>query len=463
MRYLPHTPEEVRSMLDAAGRGSIDELFATIPEEARCRAPLEVPEAMGENQLMRHLRELGRGNRGAAMLSFLGAGMYAHHIPPAVDQLLLRSEFYTAYTPYQPEVAQGTLLAIWEFQTMVSELFGLPLANASLYDGASAAAEAALMAQRLTGRSKIVLCQTVHPQYRETVASYLSGPALAHAAEPLVRQVPFAKSGAIDLGALTASLDDSVAAVIVGYPSYVGPLSDLRALSQECSARGVLLIAAVAEPYALALAESPGALGADIVVGEGQPLACPPQYGGPGVGLFACKDERRFLQQLPGRVCGETVDSQGKRGFVLTLSTREQHIRRERATSNVCTNQGLIALAFAIRMSLLGKSGFQAVAQQCMAKARYLRERLLALPGVASAFDEAPFFNEFAVRFSDEPAGASGGAAARVLARLEQEGIIGGYDLGRSDPGLADCLLIAVTEEHTRGDLDRFVAALAAR
>jgi len=450
MRYLPHTPEEVRSMLDTAGRGSIDELFATIPASARYSEALDVPAPMGESQLMRHLREIGQSNRGASMLSFLGAGMYAHHIPPAVDQLLLRSEFYTAYTPYQPEVAQGTLLAIWEFQTMVSELFGLPLANASLYDGASAAAEAALMAQRLTGRSKVVVCQTVHPQYRATIQSYLSG-----SPEELVVDVPFGASGAADVATLTQRIDDNVAAVVVGYPSFVGPLSDLRALSQACSARGALLIAAVAEPYALALAEAPGALGADIVVGEGQALACPPQYGGPGVGLFACKDDRKFLQQLPGRVCGETVDSQGKRGFVLTLSTREQHIRRERATSNVCTNQGLIALAFAIRMSLLGRSGFQEVARQCMAKARYLRSALLTLPGVSAAFADAPFFNEFAIRFAP-----SRGTAAQVLARLEQAGIIGGYDLGRSERTLEDCLLVAVTEEHTKADLDRLLAAL---
>lgn len=452
MRYLPHTPEEVRSMLEAAGRGSIDELFATIPEAARFRGALDVPEAMGEAQLMRHLREIGGSNRGASMLSFLGAGMYAHHIPPAVDQLLLRSEFYTAYTPYQPEVAQGTLLAIWEFQTMVSELFGLPLANASLYDGASAAAEAALMAQRLTGRSRVVVCQSVHPHYRETIRSYLSG-----SPDELVMEAPFAASGAADVALLTSRLDDGVAAVVVGYPSYVGPLSDLRALSQACAARSTLLIAAVAEPYALALAEAPGALGADIVVGEGQPLACAPQYGGPGVGLFACKDDRKFLQQLPGRVCGETVDSQGKRGFVLTLSTREQHIRRERATSNVCTNQGLIALGFAIRMSLLGRTGFQEVARQCMAKARYLRSELLRLPHLSAAFSDAPFFNEFALRLGPER-----GTASDVLRRLEAQSIIGGYDLGRSDPGLGDCLLIAVTEEHSRADLDRFVAALRA-
>jgi glycine dehydrogenase subunit 1 len=452
MRYLPHTAEEVRSMLDAAGRGSIEELFATIPAAARFQGALDVPPALGESQLMRHLRELGRENRAAGCLSFLGAGMYAHHIPPAVDQLLLRSEFYTAYTPYQPEVAQGTLLAIWEFQTMVSELFGLPLANASLYDGASAAAEGVLMAKRLTGRSKILACQSVHPHYRQTIVSYLSG-----GTEESVFEQPLSRSGGVDTEALASRIDEDTAAVIVGYPSYVGPLTDLRALSQACAAKGALLIAAVVEPYALALAESPGALGADIVVGEGQPLACPPQYGGPGVGLFACKDERKFLQQLPGRVCGETVDSQGKRGFVLTLSTREQHIRRERATSNVCTNQGLIALAFAIRMSLLGRTGFQAVAHQCLAKAQYLRSQLLLLPGISPAFGEAPFFNEFAVRCSKER-----GPASVVLGRLEAQGIIAGYDLGRADPALADCLLIAVTEEHSRADLDRLVTALAA-
>ncbi|HSC88556.1 MAG TPA: aminomethyl-transferring glycine dehydrogenase subunit GcvPA, partial [Polyangiaceae bacterium] len=455
MRYLPHTPAEIEEMLQAAGLTSIDQLFDTIPEEVRFRGELGIPDALSEAALMRHVNELSEKNGGARLLSFIGCGMYSHHVPPAVDQLLLRSEFYTAYTPYQPEVAQGTLQAIWEFQTMVSELYGLPLANASLYDGASATAEAVLMARRLTGRNRVLLSGCVHPDYRETTVSYLAGNAYVGGDEaaPAGSCVTVATDarGSADIAALTAALDESVACVVIGYPSYLGAVSDLRGLADACHARGVLLVATVTEPYALAVLAPPGSWGADIVVGEGQALACPPQFGGPGVGLLACRDDRKFLQQLPGRICGETVDVHGKRGFVLTLSTREQHIRRERATSNICTNQGLIALAFAIRVSLLGKTGFVDVAKQCLAKAHYLRSALLALPQVEAGFSDAAFFNEFAIRVPGLP-------AAALLERLEKQGILGGVDLGRFDAALADRVLIAVTEQHTREDLDRLVA-----
>ena len=449
MRYLPHTPEDIAAMLEAIGKPSLDDLFQSIPEAARFSGDLALEPALGEPALMRHLRDLSRKNTGAELLSFLGAGMYNHHIPPAVDQLLLRSEFYTSYTPYQPEVAQGTLQAIWEFQTIVSELYGLPLSNASLYDGASATAEGALMACRLTKRGKVVLCHSVHPDYRAVTATYLGGRDDLSCVE-----VSFGSDGAPDLALLSAAIDTNTAAVIVGYPSFVGPLADLRALAKLVHAQGALLVTANSEPYALALAESPGALGADIAVGEGQAIACPPQFGGPGVGLFACRDERQFLQQMPGRICGETVDSNGERGFVLTLSTREQHIRRERATSNICTNQGLLALSLAIRMSILGKSGFVETARHCLAKAHYLQDQILRLPGFASGFTSAPFFNEFAVR-------VRGGNAAAVCQKLEQHGLIAGFDLGRVDPKLSDRLLIAVTEQHRREDLDRLLAALA--
>jgi glycine dehydrogenase subunit 1 len=448
MRYLPHTEAEISEMLAAIGQPSLDALFETIPPEARFDRELSVPPALDEAGLMSLLAGLAQKNTGAQMLSFLGAGMYAHHLPPAVDQLLLRSEFYTAYTPYQPEVAQGTLQAIWEFQTIVSELFGLPLANASLYDGASAAAEAALMAGRLTRRERVIASGCVHPDYRATTRTYLSGRATSDYAE-----IPPGPDGGADAAALTSAIDDRTAAVLVGYPSFLGALTDLRPIAEAAHARGALLVAVNTEPYALAIAEAPGALGADIAVGEGQPLACPPQFGGPGVGLFACRDERAYLQQLPGRVCGETVDASGKRGYVLTLSTREQHIRRDRATSNICTNQGLLALALTIRASLLGKSGFVEVGRQCLAKATYLRGKLLALDGLEPGFSEAPFFNEIAVR-------ARHTTAAELCAALEQEGIIAGFDLGRVSSDWRDRLLIAVTERHTRAELDRLVAAL---
>jgi glycine dehydrogenase subunit 1 len=448
MRYVSHTPAEIASMLESVGRRSLDELFATIPPEARLERALELEPALSEPSLMRHLRDLSRKNQASGCLSFLGAGMYAHHVPPAVDQLLLRSEFYTAYTPYQPEVAQGTLQAIFEFQTIVSELYGLPLANASLYDGASACAEAALMSCRLTKRSCIVASDCLHPDYRRVTATYLAG-----RDETTFVRVPVGPNGAADPRAIADALGDDAAALLVGYPSFYGALPDLRRLAELAHARGTLLVAAVSEPYALSIAEAPGALGADIVVGEGQALACPPQFGGPGVGLFACRDERQFLQQMPGRICGETVDSEGQRGYVLTLSTREQHIRRERATSNICTNQGLLALALTIRASLLGKSGFVETGRQCAAKARHLKRAIEALQGYGSGFEAAPFFNEFAVR-------VRGGDAAAVCRKLEGERIIAGFDLGRSDPCRPELLLVAVTEKHGREELDQLVRAL---
>ncbi|HMR77767.1 MAG TPA: aminomethyl-transferring glycine dehydrogenase subunit GcvPA [Polyangiaceae bacterium] len=449
MRYLPHTPEEVQAMLAAVGRGHLDELFLTIPEEARFAGHLEVPPALDEPRLMAHLASLAEKSNGASMLSFLGGGMYDHHIPPAVDQLLLRSEFYTAYTPYQPEVAQGTLQAIWEFQTIVSELLGLPLANASLYDGASATAEAALMARRLTKRSKVLVSHCVHPDYRDSTRTYLTAQVDAYV------EVEAAKDGGVDIARITTAIDDDTAAVIVGYPSFFGTISDLRKLAEAAHAKGCLLVTATSEPYALALIESPGALGADIAVGEGQALACGPNFGGPGVGLFACRGERNYLQQLPGRLCGETVDANGKRGYVLTLSPREQHIRRERATSNICTNQGLLALSFLIRASLLGKQGFVRVAEHCAAKARYLKTALMGLDGYTSAIDTAPFFNEFTVR-------VRGGDAARVCNKLAAQGVLAGVDLGRFENARKDQLLIAVTEKHARADLDRLVSLLDA-
>jgi len=450
MRYIPHTEAEVDEMLGVVGRKSLDELFATIPPEARFERRLSLEPALAEPELMAHMNELAKKSTGSSLLSFLGAGMYQHHVPPAVDQLLLRSEFYTAYTPYQPEVAQGTLQAIWEFQTIVSELYGLPLANASLYDGASATAEAALMACRLTKRGKVLLSGCVHPDYRRTTVTYLAG-----RSDMSAQELAVGSDGAADRSVIEQALDDGVAAVVVGYPGFYGALPDLKALADLAHAKGALLVATNSEPYALSVVEPPGALGADIAVGEGQPLACPPQFGGPGVGLFACRDDRQYLQQLPGRICGETVDHDGERGFVLTLSTREQHIRRERATSNICTNQGLLALSLAIRSSLLGKVGFVETGKQCLAKARYLRSEILKLAGYSAGFQPAPFFNEFAIQ-------VRGGDAQKVCQKLEAQGIIAGFDLGRESAAHKDRLLIAVTEKHRREDLDRLVRALSA-
>lgn len=451
MRYLPHTTEEIASMLEAAGVRSLDALFDSIPPEARMMRPLELAPALDEISLMRHLGELADNNRAARMLSFLGAGAYDHHFPPAADQLLLRSELYTAYTPYQAEVSQGTLQVIFEFQTIVSELMGLPVANASMYDGASATAEAVLMARRLTGREHTIVCGGVPPEYLETIQTYVQGLGTGRASITSVRA---GADGAPDAAALAAAITEQTACVVVGYPTFFGGVGALAKLAESAHAKGALLVTSTSEPYALALLESPGALGADIAVGEGQPLGLPPQFGGPGVGLFACRNDRKYLQQIPGRLVGETVDKHGKRGYVLTLATREQHIRRERATSNICSNSGLCATAATIKMCMLGKRGFVEAARQCLSKAEYLKGRIRALDGY-SLPHAAPTFNEFTV-------GVRGGDAARLVEALVAKQILPGYDLGRVDPARKGELLVAVTERHSRADLDKLADAFAA-
>jgi glycine dehydrogenase subunit 1 len=447
MRYLPHTDDEIRAMLEAVGVASVDALFEDIPASHRLTQPLALEPALDEATLMGHLTELADRNTATRSLSFLGGGMYDHHIPPAVDQLLLRSEFYTAYTPYQAEVSQGTLQAIYEFQTMVCQLFGMEVANASMYDGASATAEAMLMARRITKRAHCVLSGALHPHYLDTVMSYLRG----LDDDPQVTVVPASADGRTDADAVAAALRDDTAVVVVGYPNFLGCLEDLARLREVSAARKALLVTATAEPYALSLARPPGDFGVDIAVGEGQPLAVPPQFGGPGVGLFACKQSH--VRQMPGRLVGETVDQDGKRGFVLTLSTREQHIRRERATSNICTNHGLVALAFAIRTAMLGRRGFEEAGRLCLSRAEYLKQRIAALDGY-SLPTSAPTFNEFVVRRTE-------GKAEPLLAALADQGILAGIDLGRYYPDRDQDFLIAVTERHDRAQLDRLADALA--
>ena len=451
MRYLPHTSEEITAMLEAAGLSSLDELYSSIPAAARLDRPLQIESAIDEASLMRHLEELGQRNRAGRMLSFLGAGAYEHHFPPAADQLLLRSEFYTAYTTYQPEVAQGTLQVIFEFQTIVSEILGLPVANASMYDGASGAAEAVLMARRLTGRERTIVSSGVHPHYVETIETYVRG---IGSGEASLVNTPVGRDGAPDAAALEAAIDEKTACAIVGYPNFFGCVGDLRRIAEACHRKGALLITVTLDPYALALLEAPGAIGADIAVAEGQPLGLPPQFGGPNVGLFACRNDRKYLQQVPGRLVGETVDKHGDRGYVLTLATREQHIRRERATSNICTNSGLCATAVTVRMCMLGKQGFLEAAKLCLAKAEHLKREIARLEGYAIPL-AAPTFHEFVVR-------VRGGDAAKLTRALIAQDIIPGLDLGSIDPARRGELLVAVTERHTRADLDRLVRALAA-
>lgn len=447
MRYIPHTEDDIRAMLEAIGVSSVDALFESVPAQGRLSGELAIEPGVDEVTLMNHLEELAQKNDAVRALSFLGAGAYDHHVPPLVDQMLTRGEWLTAYTPYQPEVAQGTLQAIFEFQTIVSEIFGLPVANASMYDGASSAAEGVLMARRLTRRDTVLVSRALHPEYRETVKTYLAGiPGVKY------MEVPFGSDGRTDLETLERLVGSDTACVLVGYPNVFGVVEDLATIGNIAHRQEALLVTSTAETVALSVLEPPGALGADIATGEGQPLGIPLQCGGPGCGLFACRNTREMLQNIPGRLVGQTVDAEGKRGWVLTLSTREQHIRRDKATSNICTNHGLMALAVAIRMCLLGKEGFQRLGRLCLSKSEYLK-RALREAGFDLPFG-APTFNEFVVRRR------GGGKAGPLLAALAAQKILGGVDLGRWYPELDDCFLVAVTERHTRADLDRLVSAL---
>ena len=434
-------------MLTRVGVEHIDDLFAAIPASHRLDRELDLEPALDEPRLMQHLAALAQASTGANMLSFLGGGMYRHHVPPAVDQLLQRSEFYTAYTPYQAELSQGTLQAIFEFQTVVCELFGTDVANASMYDGASGAAEAVLMTRRIKRRTHVVLSDALHPEYIETIRTYVQG----LDTEPTISLAPIAADGRTDWGAAEALMSDETAAVVVGYPNFFGCVEDLEAARALADTRGALLVTATAEPYALSLLRAPADCGADICVGEGQALAVPPQYGGPGVGLFGAS--QAFVRQMPGRLVGRTVDSDGRPGYVLTLSTREQHIRREKATSNICTNHGLIALAMGMRTAMLGRQGFQEAGQRCLNAVHYLRNGIAKLDEFEIPY-AAPVFNELVIRSKRSDARA-------IVSRLLSQNIIAGVDLGRFRDDWRKDLLIAVTELHTRPDLDRLILALA--
>ncbi len=444
MRFLPQTEESVRSMLAAIGVDGLDDLFRDVPAELRATANVDLAAGLPESETLRRLRELAVRNDGASALSFLGAGAYPHFVPAAVDNLLQRAEFYSAYTPYQPEVSQGTLQAIFEFQSMVAMLLGLDVANASMYDGASAAAEAALMALRVQRkRERLIVARSLHPQYRQVLETYLQGVRDAELVE-----VGFAADGRIDSAALEQMLDDRAAAVIVGTPNFFGVIEDVAAIARLAARRGALVVTATAEAMALAAVRSPGELGADIAVAEGQSLGVPLSYGGPGVGLFAARD--RHVRSLPGRLVGEALDSDGRRGYVLTLATREQHIRRERATSNICTNQGLIALAVTVYLSLMGKEGLRRVGLVNLQRAH--RAQALLAKGAVQARFTAPFFNEFSLRVKDVDA---------TLRRARDAGIVAGVPLGEWYPELADCLLVAVTEEHSQAEIERLAEVVA--
>ncbi|MCP4604794.1 MAG: aminomethyl-transferring glycine dehydrogenase subunit GcvPA [Proteobacteria bacterium] len=450
MRYIPHSEADVQLMLKKIGVSSIDELFEEIPESVRFKGELNLSSPMSEIELMTHLQELAGPTPAEGRISFMGAGAYCHHIPPAVDQILLRSEFYTSYTPYQPEVSQGTLQAIFEFQTMICRIFGMGVANASMYDGATAAAEAGLMARRVTKRGRLLVSAGLHPEYREVIRSYLVG---LDNDEPNINIVPLdPETGTTDMDALSDLLGDDVCAVLIGYPNFFGIIDKLDEAAAMARAAGALAVSVTTEPFSLGVLATPGELGVDIAVGEGQSLGVPVSYGGPGVGLFACLEDRKLLRQMPGRLVGQTKDVNGQTGYVLTLSTREQHIRREKATSNICTNHGLCALSVTVNLSLLGKVGFEKVAKSCLARSEYLKKEIASLKGMSIHY-LGPTFNEFAVRLN-------GRKAKDVLSELVHAGFLGGVDLGRFDLEMDDTLLIAVTECHTRKMLDDFVAAL---
>ena len=434
-------------MLASVGVQRIDELFEAIPDGYLLKDPLALEPALDEPRLMKHLSELASANDGPTMLSFLGGGMYRHHVPPAVDHLIQRSAVYTAYTPYQAELSQGTLQAIFEFQTIVCELFGTDVANASMYDGASGAAEAVLMARRIKRRPQVLVSQGVHPEYIETIRTYIRG--LDDQAS--LALAPLGPDGRTDWDAARDLVSEETAAVLVGYPNFLGCVEDLDAARATADIHGALLITATSEPYALSVLRAPGDCGADICVGEGQSLALPPQYGGPGVGLFGASQS--FVRQMPGRLVGRTVDADGAPGYVLTLSTREQHIRREKATSNICTNHGLVALAMGIRTAMLGRRGFEQAGRRCMNAAQYLRTGIEGLEEFELPYS-APVFNELVIR-------SRGPSASVILDRLSADGNIAGIDLGRfRDDGRQD-LLVAVTEHHSRDEIDRQLAALA--
>ncbi len=445
MRYLPHTDADRRAMLAAIGAKDVDALFRDVPAAARLDQPLDLPRHQSEMEVERALtRMAGRNLSAGCAPFFIGAGLYRHHVPAAVDQLLTRGEFLTSYTPYQPEVSQGTLQYLFEFQTQVAMLTGMDVANASMYDGATACAEAAAMAARVTRRKKVILSGSLHPHYRETTETALKYTDLVTeslAPDPL---------GMEDL---IGRIDSQTACVIVQNPGFFGGIRDLRPLAEECHAEGALLVVAVADPVSLGLIEPPGAMGADIVVAEGQSLGMGLQFGGPSLGLFATRD--KYVRQMPGRLAGQTVDADGKRGFVLTLSTREQHIRREKATSNICTNSGLCALAFTMHLTLLGETGLTRLAELNHANAVRLETKLKRVKGIRTLGNS--YFNEFAVYLGEDK------DAADVVDALADRGILGGVPASRfypEWPELRPILLLATTETNSESDMDALVAAL---
>ena len=443
MRYLPKSPAERKQMLAEIGASSIESLFEVIPEEYRLTRDLEVPRQQAESEIIDYFRAAANKN-GAGYASFLGAGAYSHYRPVIIDTLVLRGEFLTSYTPYQPEITQGTLQAIFEFQTMIAELTGMDVANASMYDGSTGAAEAVMMAVRVTGRHKAVVARTVHPEYREVMATYAKHQGLP---STLVGYNP--ETGRVDLEALEAEVTTETAAVLVQSPNFFGIVEDIPAIAAIAHAKGGLLIVSIAEAVSLGVVRPP--VEADIVSMEAQSFGVALSYGGPFCGVIAAKE--KYLRQMPGRLVGQTVDANGFRGFVLTLSTREQHIRREKATSNICTNQALVALMATIFLTVYGKEGIRELAEHNLAKAAYAATALSAVAGAKQLFTGAPKFHEFVLSTTESP--------SIWNARLLEEKIIGGLDLSRWYPELGNATLWCATELITRNQIDTAAKVLA--
>jgi glycine cleavage system P protein (glycine dehydrogenase) subunit 1 len=440
MRYLPKSPAERQEMLAAIGAKSIEELFFSIPERYRLREALPIPGPYSESEVIQYFKDRAAENS-QGYTSFLGAGVYNHLRSVVTDVVIQRGEFLTSYTPYQPEISQGTLQAIFEFQTLMCQLTGQEVANASMYDGSTATTEAVLMAERLTGRRRVLVARSVHPEYREVLKTYAKNSGLR------VEEIPFTVNGTADIKALQSALKDDVAAILVQSPNFFGVIESIAPLADAARAAGAMLVVAVAEGLSLGLLRPPAE--ADIVAMESQSFGLPPSYGGPFAGVIASKD--KYVRQMPGRLAGQTTDADGRRGFVLTLATREQHIRREKATSNICTNQALCALAAAVHLTLLGKEGLHEVAQQNLSKAQFAFSELLKIPGVRRAFD-APFFNEFTVELPR--------SVKLVNAQLLREKIIGPFALGTAYPELTKRALVCVTETTPRPEIERFAAAV---
>ena len=441
MSYIPHTEADRAAMLAEIGVETVNELFWDVPEAVRY-PELRLPESLSEIEILRELREMSERNADLDHYAcFLGAGAYNHFISSTVSHVMGRAEFYTAYTPYQPEISQGTLQSIYEYQSMVCQLTGMEVANASHYDGATSLAEAALMAVNVSRgrRKKVVISPLVHPEYRQTLRTYIRGTELVVTGDADLTN---------EIGDLKALLDENTACLIIQNPNFLGQLEDVNGLADAVHNAGALFVVAV-DPISVGLFRPPGEYGADIVVGEGQSLGNQLNFGGPYLGVFACREE--YVRKMPGRLAGATVDTDGRRGFVLTLTPREQHIRREKATSNICTNEALCALAAGAYLATMGKHGLRRVAELCYHKAHYAARRIAEIPGFELVGGK-PFFKEFIVRCPQKP--------AEINERLLKKGIVGGYDLGREYPHLRNCMLLCVTEVNTKGEIDRLVEAL---